>query len=186
MTTTALDPQSPASSLSIDARQAASLTGPDPALLAEATLGLFALGVAAALGVPTDGLVGRVVPGVWATAIATFALTGPSFLVAHQYFDHRSPPRSIVHAVAHGYAAMGVAAGGLSPFVLLFAATSGGWLPALSAAVALAGVVGLGRVRRELMQVDPSLNGLSRGWALLAGAVALRLGADLLWAGGAS
>jgi hypothetical protein len=175
------------SALAAPERRSQTVEAPTVAALAEATAGLWLLGASGAVGVASTELMPQVVPGVWAVAVATFALTGPSFLVAHQYLDHRSPPQEVANAVALGYAAMGVAAGGFSPFVLLFATTSGQWFSALSIAVALSGMIGLSRVRTALVQVDPELHALARAWVLLAGAVALRLAADVAWTlGGAA
>ncbi|NVB41349.1 hypothetical protein G6O69_26160 [Pseudenhygromyxa sp. WMMC2535] len=159
-------------------------------------LGFLALGAAAALGEPLlEGTSLRLVPSVLMVELSAMALTTPALIALHQFLDLEAPPEALAAACGRALVHGGRVAGGLTPLVLFYAATTSLGVFAMLVSLAAVGVfttvtacVSLNRVElratppaqpgREAM-VAPRFTLLVLAWVALSWVIALRVGVDV-------
>ena len=153
--------------------------------------GFGVLGLCAALGTDAPADAARAISTSLLVDAGALVLTAPALLVLHQYLGLNARPADLVAALARAFVGAGGIALGLAPAMLLFSATSGLALGVFVLLLLLVGGAGLRVAWRDLVAAEADgltvdgvkMRGLVLAWAVLATAIAARIGWDLLLGG---
>ncbi|MFT4623234.1 MAG: hypothetical protein ACI8PZ_001890 [Myxococcota bacterium] len=153
-----------------------------------ALAGFGVLGVCAAVGAPAAGAAAEAISTSLLVDAGALVLTAPALLVVHQYLGLAAEPGALIAVLARAFVTAGGIALGVAPCMLVFSATSGLALAVFVLLLLLVGAAGLRVAWRDLLAAEPAgaqvslwkMRGLVLGWAVLASAIGVRIGWDLL------